>query len=124
MHLKLDALDLEGMAMIDNGLVNQMFRYHALRLGRDCADRPGESGARTLTITITAKPVANQQGGLETVRTEIDIKSKLPVHRTRVYEMRADEKNGLLFNPNFSDSVNQMPLPMSMDLHGDEGADD
>lgn len=113
--LELDVLDLDGMALLDNGLVNQMFRYHCLRLGRDCADRPGEKGKRTLTLTITAIPVCNQHGTIETVRTEIDIKSKLPVHRTRIYEMRADEDKGLLFNPHFADAVAQGSLYAGVD---------
>lgn len=62
MSIELSVLDLEGLALIDNGIINQMFRFHALKLGRDCADRPGETGARTMTITITAIPVSSQKG--------------------------------------------------------------
>ena len=113
-QLELNVLDLEGLALIDNGIINQMFRFHALKIGRDCADRPGEAGARTLTITISAIPVSSQKGTLDHVKTEIAVSSKLPTHRTKVYQMRADDANGLLFNPAFADAVDQMQLPLDM----------
>lgn len=108
--LELASLDLEGLSLIDQGLVNVMFKHHLLRIARDCADRPGEVGPRQLTLTITAVPVMSQQGELDHVKSDIAMTSKLPNHRTKVYQMRFDKESGLLFNQSFPSEVDQRTL--------------
>lgn len=116
--LELDTLDLEGLSLIDGGLVNAMFKHHILRVSRDCADRPGDVGPRTLTLTITSVPVVTPQGVLDHIVTDIAMTSKLPNHRTKMYQMRFDKQEGLLFNSAFADTVDQRTLyPENADLN-------
>lgn len=115
--IELDTLDFEGMACLDDGIVNQMLRYHALRIARDCADRPAEKGKRVLTIIIESVPICSQKGELDHVETSIKMRSKSPEHRTKTFQMRADDARGLLFNPHFGTALDQRPLfPDALDV--------
>jgi hypothetical protein len=86
---------LENLENLDLGKASTAFNLQIKRIAADCLDRPGDANARKVTLEVAAKPVVNDDGSCERVKLQIQVSSKIPSYRTRVYDL-ALRKNGVL----------------------------
>ncbi len=118
------SLDFTNLAKLDNGRVDRLLRFHLQKIANDLLSRPGDGTARKVTLEFTIKPICSPENECESCRVEIEAKSKIPVFRTKPYEMRV-ANNGLLFNADFPDSPNQQSLyPAPEGQESDEDDED
>lgn len=99
-------LTIETLAELDNGIVSAQVIRHLQRLAHDCMDRPGDKTKRKATLEFSFEPVCDQSGQADSVNCTVEIKSKIPVHRSKSYEMGLS-KAGFVFNRDVPDSLNQ-----------------
>lgn len=109
MTTKLVPLDFEHLATLDDGRIDRLLRMHVARAAQDCMDRPGDKSKRVVSLSIAVEPVVSDDGQCESTRVEIECKSKVPVFRSRPYEMHCT-KAGLRFNQDFPEELDQQPL--------------
>lgn len=102
-------LNFANLATIDSGKVDKLLRFHLQRIATDLQARPGNTSARRLTLEFNFVPMSDEAGECEGAKVEIEAKSKIPVYRTKTYEMRV-VNNGMLFNQDFPDSKDQPAL--------------
>ncbi len=112
-------LDLANLASLDDGKVNRLLRFHLQRIAQDLMARPGEPSARKLTLQISFKPIASQEGECESAHCEIEAKSSIPIYRTKPYQMRV-ANGGMSFNQDFPDSIDQPSLYADGEDDGDQ----
>jgi hypothetical protein len=103
-------LDFSNLAHLDNGKIDLLLRRHIARIAMDCMDRPGDKSPRKVSLEFSCVPIPDDDGSCESVRVEIEAKSKVPTHRSKPYHMRVT-KGGLLFNQDFPEDLDQQPLP-------------
>ena len=116
-------LDFSNLAKIDNGRVDRLLRHHLGRIANDLIARPGDPGQRKITLEFCVVPIASPEGECDGCRVEIEAKSKVPVYRTKSYEMRVTN-GGLSFNQDFPDTLNQPSLYPSADGPDEDDGDD
>lgn len=75
-------LQLDTLAKIDDGVVAALFRKAAEQVIRDCEDRPALNKGRTVTLTMTMKPVADEGGRCDGLRAWFDVKHNVPMRQT------------------------------------------
>lgn len=109
MAVQIVPLEFASLAELDDGRIQRLLRMHLARIAQDCMDRPGDKTKRKVSIEFIIEPQINQQGECDDARVTVECKSKLPVYRSKPYEMRVT-KGGLLFNQDFPDSIDQPPL--------------
>lgn len=109
MAIKTEKLDFSSLAQIDNGKVDTLLRVHLARIAQDCMDRPGDKTERKVTLEFLCEPILDDDGGCDYVKLKLNCASKLPVYKTREYEMRVS-KGGFLFNVDAPDAIDQHPL--------------
>ncbi len=103
-------VDFKNLSHLDNGKMDALLRSQLALIARDCINRPTEKRKRTITLVFTAVPVADPDtGDCERVALNVQCKSRVPDFRSRVYEMRATPQ-GLTFDQDFPDRLNQPPL--------------
>ncbi len=103
-------LKLSSLEELDMGKVEKMFEGHVHRVLTDIEDRPGDTTVRKINLEITAIP-ADAEG--DTVDMEFSVKSSVPIHRSRKYNMRMQHvggKRSVVFNPESADDVKQGTL--------------
>jgi len=108
-QIKLVPLDFGSLQELDDGRQSLAFKKHMARLAQDCIDRPGDGTARVVQLTISVKPVVGEDGQCERCFVEMEQKSKVPVQRSRPFEMEVT-KGGLMFNQEFPEELDQIPL--------------
>ena len=108
--MALVGLTLDTLAELDNGKVALLFQAALSRIQEDLRDRPADTTARKLTVTVNAKPGEVSPLGLQTTQIEVEVKAAVPVHRTRAYQCNVGEKGGMLFNVESPDDPNQMTI--------------
>jgi hypothetical protein len=113
-------LDFGNLEALDKGKINNLLKFHLQRATTDCIARPHEKSPRkvTLEILITPQPEADEDI-LERAEVKIECKSKVPTYRSRAYEMRVG-RNGLRFNKDFPDTLDQAPLPFADERDDDQ----
>lgn len=99
-------LSIQSLVDLDSGIVAEQVERHLRRVAQDCMDRPGDKSPRKTTLEFSFSPVCDQQGNAETVNCEVEIKSKVPVHRSKTYEMGLT-KAGFIFNRDVPESLDQ-----------------
>ena len=93
-------LALGSLADLDNGKVNMAVNQAIRRCGNDCADRPGDSRKRTLTIKVDFVPVLEVDSGvLDVVNVGFKIDTKLPADQSTEYPMTPSPGGLMEFNP-------------------------
>lgn len=108
-------LGFRTLAELADGTVDVMLQRHLQRIAQDCLDRPGDPSKRKVSLDFLCQPVIAQDGECETVKIEVECTAKVPVFRTRPYEM-VPTKAGFLFNIDDPDAVDQEVLfPRSAD---------
>lgn len=107
---RLKTLTTDNLAVLDEGKVREALDYHIGRMAKDCADRPGEPKARTITMQIAIEPVCDQRGEYVAARAQVRLHSVAPKHQTGVIDLRPTSGGTLAFNPAFSDAADQEPM--------------
>lgn len=107
-------LDLENLKVLDDGRLSAAFAQEMKHVVLDLMDRPGDDRARSVTFKVTAKPVVGEDGQLEEARVDVQIGSKLPSRKSKVYSMAARKSQAgpmLVFNELSLGDVGQETLP-------------
>ena len=113
-------LDFAHLQNIDDGKVDALLRFHLQRVAQDCQNRPGDKTKRKVTLEFSAMPVPDESGEAFEAYVQIEVKSKLPVHRTKAFAMRLG-RNGFAYNQDFPEDLDQPSLfPQRDDEKPDE----
>jgi len=103
-------LTLENLEHLDLGIANAAFQQHIKRVALDCLDRPGDSSSRKVTMEILIKPELLPDGSCDRVKLQIQIGSKVPTHRTKVYDLGLRKNGVLAFSEDSPDNFDQTTL--------------
>jgi len=98
---------------IDSGKIGLAWDRFVSQATDDCMDRPGEKGARKVTLTMIVKPDIEEGGQCETVLTGFEVTSSLPKMRSRAYSMEPRKSrtgSKLVVNDASLEQVKQMSL--------------
>lgn len=104
------SLSLSTLGDLDFGKVDIATKKLIEKAVRDCLDRPGDEGARTVTLSFSMVPVLESNGECEVVNLECSATCKVPPHRSKVYPMQPTKSGDLLFQPLSPDNPHQMAL--------------
>lgn len=102
-------LDFAHLESIDDGKVNALLKFHLQRAAQDCQSRPGDKTKRKVTLEFSVVPVADETGQAFEAHVQIEVKSRVPTHRTKAFEMRLG-RNGFVYNQDFPDDLDQPSL--------------
>lgn len=102
-------LDLQQLAMLDNGKVAAIFARELRHVVTDCVDRPTDDKARKITMTVSVVP-QECDGVCETVEAEVQIKSSVPDRRTRPYQLAVNARGDVIVNDASPEDVRQGTL--------------
>lgn len=102
-------LTLEGMSKLDECKVEKMLSFHLERIAKDLQARPGDRNKREVSMVIFAKPIPEEDGSCESASIEIEVKSKIPTHVSKPYQMKID-RAGFQFNEDFPDELESQSL--------------
>lgn len=104
--------NLETLKDLDMGKVVKAFEHELKRCVQDCLDRPGDTTARQVTLSMQIKPVTDPMHTdvCDTVSGEFEIKGKVPVRRTRVYSFGVKKTGSLMFSSDSPDNVDQKTI--------------
>lgn len=103
-------LDLEQLKVLDDGRIAAAFEQELKHVILDLMDRPGDDRARSVSLKVNFKPICDETGTCESVNVQVDIGSKLPARKSRVYDMRARKSQKgpmLVFNEDSLDNADQ-----------------
>ena len=103
----LQAFTLENLENLDLGKASVAFNRQIRRIAEDCLDRPGDVNPRKVTLEIVAKPVTNDDGSCERVKLQIQVASKIPSYRTRVYDLGLRKNGVLVFSEDSPENIDQ-----------------
>lgn len=126
----LDWLTFAGLADVRGGMVRRMFEAAVQAVANDLASAPDIATARSITITIKAKPTGmDDLGNLAGVMAGLHIKTTTPAREANLaleVRERRDENGrprgrGLAHNPDNADKPAQRSLFRRSD---DEAADE
>lgn len=78
----------------DNGRVAAAFDKLLEQTVRDCFDRPGVDSSRTVTMTVTIKPVMHNSGDVEAVKGIVKLAGKCPAYETPEISFAPRKRNG------------------------------
>jgi len=104
---------LDVLNGLDNGKIGLAWSKLVSLVTEDCIDRPGEKGARKVTLSMIVKPDIEEGGNCETVLTGFEVSSSLPKMKSKAYSMepRRDRDGGqLIVNDASLKQVKQMSL--------------
>lgn len=106
-------LDLANLKIMDDGRIEAAFAQEMKHVVLDLMDRPGDERERSVTLKVKYKPICDESGELESVNVQMDIGSKMPSRKTRVYDMKARRSQTgpmLVFNEDSLDDVDQTTI--------------
>ena len=106
-------LDLENLKVLDDGRLEAAFAQELKHVVLDLMDRPGDDRSRSVTFKTLFKPICDETGACEAVHVQVDIGSKLPSRKSRVYDMRARKSQRgpmLVFNEDSLDNADQTTM--------------
>jgi hypothetical protein len=105
--MAIQELSLKNLGDLDNGRISEAFQQKLRSIMVDCFDRPVDKNPRNLEMKIAVKPQCTPSGEFDGVKVEFEIKSKVPVIRSKTFSMDGDRKGHLKFNPDSLDNVDQ-----------------
>ncbi len=108
--MKLQQLTLETLGQLDGGKGLALFQRHLGRAAADCEDRPNDTKARSVTLTVEVKPVPNDDGTCDEVTFQLLTASKVPTHHTKLYSGRLYKGGHVGINLDSLENVNQTTL--------------
>jgi hypothetical protein len=103
-------LKLETIVKIDDGRIAEAWNQALSRVVLDCKDRPGCPDARKVILQMDVVPIIAEDGDLDTVTGNFQIKDSLPVRKSRQYEFDPKRNGMLAFNDLSEDNVAQRTL--------------
>jgi hypothetical protein len=106
-------LDLENLKVLDDGRIEAAFAEELQHIVLDMMNRPGDDRQRSVTLKVKFKPIVDDVGELESVDVQMDVGSKMPSRKTRVYDMKARRSQKgpmLVFNEDSLDNVDQTTI--------------
>lgn len=103
-------LKLESLKDLDAGKAVIAFERHLTRAANDCADRPGDRKPRKVILEINLTPVLDEDLDCTEVKAQIQVTSKVPVHRTKVYSLGMRRNGILVFNEDSPEAIDQTTL--------------
>ena len=102
-------LNLDTILHLD-GTLGKLFRKHMRQVTEDCMNRPEDKAKRKVFLEFTVTPVYDPETReCDHVDMEIESKCKVPVFRSKKFQMRAT-KAGLQFNVGNPDDLDQADL--------------
>lgn len=116
-------LTLDSLKDLDYGKVQVAFQRHIERAVADCMDRPGDTSTRKVMLTCLLAPSEDQSGVGDYVDLQCHVVSKLPAHKSRVFQGKPRLRGGnaqLMFDTDSPDDVEQGTCG-SEDEHQKEG---
>ena len=102
-------LNFENLTELDSGKINMLVERHLAQIASDCINRPADETKRKVVLEFFAEPIPEEDGQCERAKIEIECRSKVPVYRSRRFEMRVS-KGGFLFNKDFPGELDQPSL--------------
>ena len=90
----LHELSFESLADLDNGKIPASFNMHLERVLADLNARAFDESSRTITVTVNVIPEMEEDGVLAGVKLQAHVKSKIPQHKSRVYQMDVRKRKG------------------------------
>lgn len=109
----------KGIAAIDGGRLEKLMQREMKRCVADCEDRPADTAAREVTMTMKITPQMLQDGALTDIDAVIGIKSKLPPYVSRNVNCQVRLGNRAIFNDLNEADADQKTLDM-LGSTGDE----
>jgi hypothetical protein len=91
-------LNLTNLKELDFGKVDVALQQHLQRCVSDCLDRPGDEHVRVVDLRIEMKPVLESHGDCEHVLMQCRVASKVPSHRSKVFQCKPVRGGHLLFD--------------------------
>lgn len=101
-------LSLDAFKVLDGGKVQASFADHLARAAKDCLDRPLDTKARKVTLQVDVVPRTDSDGACDQVNVQVQIKSTVPTHHTKVYPMALYRNGAIGFNPDSLDNPDQL----------------
>ena len=107
--MALEKFSLEALAKIDNGRLAIAFAHELRKIELDLQDRPSVDKERGLTIKLSIKPEATEEGELANAIIQANISSTLPKRQSRAYSMKPTQ-GGLFYEELSLEDANQQTL--------------
>jgi ribosomal protein L30/L7E len=108
--MAIHAFTLENLESLDLGKASVAFNAHVKRVAMDCLDRPGDANPRKVSMEVVVKPVTNDDGSCERVKLQIQVTSKIPSHRTRVYDLGLRRNGQFVFSEDSPENFDQTTM--------------
>ena len=108
--MPLHSLTLENLESLDLGKAAIAFNQQIRRVAEDCLDRPGDGNARKVTLEVVVKPETNDDGSADRVKLQIQVTSKIPSYRTRVYDLGLRKNGVLVFSEDSPENFDQTTM--------------
>ena len=108
--MPMQQLSLGSLKSLDMGKADEAFQSHLARAADDCRDRPLEAKARKVVLEVALVPRPDPSGDTTEVDVQIQLTSKIPSHRTKVYPMALFRNGAVGFNPDSPDNPNQATI--------------
>jgi hypothetical protein len=103
-------LSLANLKDLDDGKAAAAFDSHLRRIAQDCLDRPADATARGVTLEVVVKPILEDDGSCDRVDAQISVKSKIPQHKTRVYNFGLRRNGQFAFSEMSPDNFDQTSI--------------
>lgn len=100
-------LTLGSLKHLDFGKADEAFKLHLKRATLDCLDRPADDKARTVTLQVELKPILEPGGDCVELNAQMQVTSKMPTHKTKVYSVGPRKNGSLVFNEDSPSNINQ-----------------
>lgn len=103
-------LTFESLEELDNGRIAVLLKRHLANIAQDCMNRPTDASKRKVALEFNFTPIPDPETReCDSVAVEIECRSKVPVYRSRVFQMSV-HRTGFVFNRDFPDHLDQQPL--------------
>jgi hypothetical protein len=104
------AFTLQTLANMDGGRNAERFINAIKAMITDMTERPGDTQARKLTMIVTMKPAAGQDGVCDETHVTVDFKLNIPQVKSKVYSMSTSANGTAFVNDASLDSIRQMTI--------------
>lgn len=111
---------LTDLETFDNGRIAEALAQALRRCISDCHDRPGVTEARVVNLQLAISPQPAEDGDLDGVNIQFQIKDKAPVRKSKVYNLEARRNGALVYNDLATDNHNQRTLDETGAFDADE----
>lgn len=85
--MPMQQLSLATLKDLDDGRVAVAFLHELTRIVQDCEDRPGDKKSRKVLLQGEVTPIMFEDGTLDSVKVEFQIKSSVPTRKSKTYTM-------------------------------------